>query len=140
MPFDDDSDARLKWAAFVGTQPEGVRQWLSDYPGTTCYRTTAGGAEIHVWIQGYQYLAPALVKEGEAPIIVDVLQGKDSLHPGLTLKMIPLQRLKRCDCRRYIVPTKEEGEASMKKIEAAMKQLKADLDYRRLMASKTFLN
>jgi hypothetical protein len=144
MSFDENDaiNSRLKWAAWVGTQPEFVRQWLTDYPGTTCYKLPMemGLAALHVWIQGYKYVNPDLVKEGAPPVVCDVLQGKGSLHPGFTIRMVPVSNLKKCDCGNWMPATKEDLAKSQKQFQEAKRKMQADEDYARLMGKKAGLN
>jgi len=96
-------DTWLSWLGDIGKWPEQVRDIGEEYAGVTCYRVK----KAHVWIQNYSWNIPV---EGEPTVWCDVLQGRDSIFPGLSIQRVNVKELSHCDCGKWMPPTKEQCE------------------------------
>ena len=115
-----DPDVWLQWLGTIGKWPWPVRDLGEEYAGVTCYRLK----KAHVWIQQYDFGGTA----GAPELFVDLIQGRDSIFPGVIIKHVPVQQLTHCDCGHFMPPTKEQGEKAEAKYKAALMNAKRVLN------------
>lgn len=118
MPLSDREQQHLEWLAMVGRAPEEVRAMLEPYPNYTCYRYK----KAHCKIAFYGFDGTL-----EAPeLYFDLMQGRDSIFPGLGVKHINHRLVTRCDCGQYEDATREQVEnAQQRYTNAVMRHQRA---------------
>jgi hypothetical protein len=118
--MNDREQERLDWAAVVGRSPEAIRSLLEAYPGYRCYRL----GKAHVWCQTYEYGGTY----GMPELYVDVLQGRDSIFPGILVKHVNVTQLTVCDCGNWLPPTKLQAELAEAKYKQTVMRAKRVLN------------
>lgn len=112
MPLSDREQQQLEWAAMLGKTPKDLRPLLEPYPNYTCYRYKRAHCKIAFYEFGGTYEHPELY--------FDLMQGRDSIFPGLGVKHIDHRLVTRCDCGQYEDATREQVEAAEQRYKHAV--------------------
>jgi len=115
-----DPQVWLDWLHHLSAWPEPLRALGEEYAGVTCYRLK----KAHVWIQNYQWGGT-----GEAPeLYCDVLQGSESIFPGMMVTRVDVHELEHCDCGAWLPPTDSQVKIAEQRYRQAVARAKVRLN------------